>query len=184
MNFATVLKNTILIFMIIIIMYFIIKNKILDSGKHYSTPVNSVVTSKKHADVIPVPERSIRADDNMKELYDFVFDDGKQAETNLNAFFDKPAINSDCVNDKDKTIDCNVGQFNPSGVKQMCQSSIAKHHELLDKKQIRLDGNVDLNTSCMNETVAKYESEPVMSGGALLGGVTGFDDFCSEFATL
>jgi hypothetical protein len=183
MNFATVLKNTILIFMIIIIMYFIIKSKILDSGNTQPVNINPLATQKKTSLDYEVPGRSVRGDDNMKELYDFVFDDSK-AETNLNAFFDKPAVNPDCVNDKDKTIDCNVGQFNPTGVKQMCQSPITKHYEELEKKKVRLDGNVDLNTSCINETVAKYESEPVMSGGALLGGVTGFDDFCSDFATL
>lgn len=190
MYFAIVLKNTILVFMIILIIYLILKNKIVELKeltpsklKYGGSSSIALSDTKKIPDTITMPqfERTM-TDGNMKELYDYVYSDN--AEENLKQFYEKSDIDPKIV-DK-KNVDCNEGQlFSPNLDKKMCQSSIAKHHELLDKKQVKAHGIVDLPQSCINEPIASYENESSMSGGMLLGDLGGFDNnFSSNFETL
>ena len=182
--FSNILKNTILVFLIIVIIYFILKNQILDRSKAIiTTPNQKKVSFAKVPDIISVahPERTIKADENMKDLYNYVFEE--DAGNDLSKFYEQPEVNADCANDKDKTVNCNPGEFNVK-TKELCPTSITKHYELLDKKQSKNGGIVDMGSACMNETVASYEGESVMNGSALVGNVTGFEDFHTSFATL
>jgi hypothetical protein len=186
--FGIVIKNTILVFMIIFIVYFLLNSRILEINqikkidisnkeKVKSDAVNKLPDTLKY----PMMERSITADQNLKELYNFVYDDSDAPE-NLQAFYKEDIVSHKCVDNKDKALSCADESRQKSD--SLCPSTITKHHELLDKKQVKNGGIVDVPQSCINEALAAYENENVMNGAELMNGLTGFNTFDTEFASL
>ncbi len=186
--FAIVLKNFILVFLIIVIIYFLLKSKLLEV-KQVKALEKKKTEEKKPKSVVklpdtisyPHPERSRVGDENMKELYNFVFDDS-DAEENLKKFYNEDVVVHKCVDNADKAISC--ADETRQKADSLCPSTITKHYELLDKKQKKNDGVVDMPASCINEALASYESENIMNGAEIMTGLTGFDTFSEEYATL
>ena len=190
--FNVVLKNTILISMIIVIIYYLLKSQILTVSQYRGIKKvdddkrwDYKITDKKVPDKVSysLPERTKQSDDNMKELYAFVFED-TEAKDGLNKYFKEGDVNQTCVNSADKSISCENNNFS-TPAKTLCPSTITKHHELMDKKQIKNGGIVAVPQSCINEVLAEYENESEMSGATVMGGfASGYDTFNSQFQTL
>jgi hypothetical protein len=186
--FAIVLKNVILVFLIIAIIYFLLKSRLLEVNQYKAlekkkeeAKINKGVRKVPDTISYPHPERSRTGDENMKELYNFVYDD-PDAETNLKQFYNEDVVVHKCVDNADKAISC--ADQSRQKADSLCASTITKHYELLDKKQVKNGGIVNMPQSCINEALASYEAENIMNGAEIMNGLTGFDTFSADFATL
>lgn len=160
---SIVLKNSILIFLIILIFHFIIKNQTMDKiemmNKYKSKTIKPVKKVRfnekvdtKQMDVEEEIQKvtdceylkedknlRIQIDDKMEELYKFVYDDDN-AEKNLKEFYStniKPPLNT--MNDIDI------------------------HHEEI-KKEFKVDNNI-----CNFEVIGKIDENQGLNGIDLMG---------------
>lgn len=180
--FGTVIKNTLLFLLIILILHFLINNQLIEvklnkNGKEKKEEMNKE-TEKKDLDR-PQPERVVTIQpNNVKDLYDFVFEE--DANEDLNKYYE---VESDITknNKKDPEIKCSEEL---GGNKNFCNTSKPTKDELKahygNFNKIQCEGELDQDKHVY--LVNKFKNESPMNGASDNNdGIVGFDGFDTTF---
>jgi len=203
----TVIKNTILFGLLIMIVHFMIKNELVDSAarrrveffmdnKPLPLPIPAPhdelatffleATSPKKADAMAAAspcatDEAQRAKAQLKDLYDYVYAD-KEAPGELGTLYNDN-VKSDCIQGSKKTVKCDlVG--NNVGDKRMCKTLIDAHIDKQQKEEAPLVEKADEGYR-FGVRVKDYKNEAVMNGAYIEGTrLTGFDTNDMLFASV
>ena len=189
--FGTVLKNTILFVLIILILHFLINNvlvekKILNNKEkkkeNNKEKINGFDVPNEVDLERPKPERATSKNvDKMKELYDYVFDE--DASNDLNKYYDVDAGAIDTNNKKDVEVKCAEelgGNKNYCNTTKPTQDELKAHYGNFNKVQCEGDIDQDKHVYIVN----KFKDEKPINGGAEdESNIVGFDGFDTTFDT-
>ena len=178
--FATVIKNTILIFFVICIGYFLVDNHLNEMRLEQGGPVTDgevsvVATAAEAATEAAATEATVQTaeadkksssentaeyerpvqmriviDSELKELYNYVFNDLK-ATDDLNAMFSRTEVKDV---EKDFQIVCEKDQNESEIVSNMCANPIEDHHKSISYDHISTPG---VNDQSMYDFVDKQK---------------------------
>lgn len=188
--FGTVLKNTILFVLIILILHFLINNVLVEkkilNNKEKKKENNKEKINGFDEDKVdlerPKPERATSKNvDKMKELYDYVFDE--DASNDLNKYYDVDAGAIDTNNKKDVEVKCAEelgGNKNYCNTTKPTQDELKAHYGNFNK--VQCEGNIDQDKHVY--IVNKFKDEKPINGGAEdESNIVGFDGFDTTFDT-
>jgi hypothetical protein len=192
---GTAIKNTILFLLIILILHFLINNvlvekkilnnKNLEKKKVVKKEEKNINSFNEDIDLdLPKPENGTNNNvikvDNMKELYDYVFNE--DARDDLNKYYNVDN-NVDNNNNKDAQVKCaeELGSNkNFCMTTKPTQEELKAHYGNFDKVQCEGEISQDKHVYLVN----KFENEKPINGGAEdASNITGFDGFDTTFDT-
>lgn len=168
--FGTILKNTILFLLIILIIHFLINNLLVETKivKKEKETENGFDEEPKVDMEYPKPER-ITPKDKMKELYDYVFD--KDASKKLNTFYDVDT-NIDENTRKDSEMKCADDCKNFCNTTKPTQDELKVHYGNFNKVECTADIAQDKHYYILN----KYNDEKEINGGKSINcDIMGYD---------
>jgi hypothetical protein len=192
--FATVLKNSILSVLIILIIHFLIKKQLLNASKPLhsfrrtdaGTEENRILAyissldsdgkgpiDEKLLQIASTDEDVLRKSQShqLKELYDFVFNDESSAKE-LGSFYKQlPST------DPSKPVRCNPSDLRTDN-NTMCDDAIGMHIQS-QKKQAISENNLKYYKNAVG--INEYPDENIMNGGLIDGLLTGYDNFDVNF---
>lgn len=200
MSLAVVIKNLILFVLIILIGHFLVKNYLLDKHAPSTTPSkpSSSIPEKSTSQLPPSLAQPLKSgvgeglpvvdkpqdskpltepqglDKAKEELLKFV--DDEEESVNMSKYFSctttlPPVPTDDC---KSKV---QVSQFPLSTT---CDANI----QIVSKEPIKKDISHCAVSSTNVVLLNEYENEKPMNGGALYGGLSGFDSFDNHYSFL
>ena len=180
----TVIKNTILFLLIILILHFLINNVLVEKkilvSKEKKKEVPEKINGFNDIDLKrPEPENNTTVKvDKMKELYDYVFD--KDASSDLNKYYDVDN-KLDENNKKDVQVKCAEelgGNKNFCMTTKPTQDELKAHYGNFNKVQCEGEIDQDKHVYLIN----KFENERPINGGAEdASNIVGFDGFDTTF---
>ncbi len=175
--FAIGIKNSLLVLVIILIIHFYIKTKMLDNNiKNEKKIVNDKVIEKFNLEECKEKNKEIKVDsDDKEELFKYVFGDSKINLTHedIDKYFSGEDVSKDV-----KSLKKNCPEPEKRITKdylelENCGPQLEKPTFNYDKEKKKNECNIvqDKNVLILSE----YEKENSMNGGELYGGLDAYD---------
>ena len=185
--YATLLKNSLLSILIILIIHFLIKKQLLlplpqrprtalseeNQILAYISAMDESKANNKLQQIASTDEDLLRQSqtNQMKELYDFVYNDESSAAELGSYFQSLPKV------DPSKTISCHPSDLRTDD-RDSCGDAISMHIQSQKKKAVS-ENNLKYYKNAVG--INEYPDENVINGGLIEGALTGFDNFSADY---